>query len=501
MRFGAAAVAAVLVFAVGAAAADPVLRLVSQDATTVTLGWDPVSGAEGFRFSSSGSSRRSHTWDGARTSVRFAKADSYMVERIDTSVTGVYPGTSPPPSPAEGANLWVWNGGFGSCEDSPTLSAFDAAKSCRNLDAANNVCDAGDVVYVRTANAYAGETITDSNSRSGMCTIEPEPGTGKIRVTTDVAFGVPGGDGPDWLTVRGVQCGPATFTNEAELFVWDDTDSVVLDGWDCASFDIFSDGGVTVSNGDWGPCGSSASRKCVPRVARSNVSLVGNAFHDIQCGTGSAAQCNLYHTDGLAIFGGSNITLRGNVFYRNDITNVRIQTCCGNVPLANLVIDTNVFMRPCIDAGTGANCTGAFRSDGVDVDSSVPGLVVRFNTFADQAYLQCTGPSGCGTAANPALVMGNIMSAPDGMCSTPNTTLSYNAFNAWGGGSGARCGTNRMGSYPAMVNASNTAMPPDAHLVGPVGNADDLVVSGCAGVDMDGSPRQGSVCDAGADNR
>lgn len=55
------------------------LRVVAETATTITLGWDHVE-CDGFRFTHP-SGRRSHTWDGTRTSVRFSKADgTYHVE-------------------------------------------------------------------------------------------------------------------------------------------------------------------------------------------------------------------------------------------------------------------------------------------------------------------------------------------------------------------------------------------------------------------------------------
>lgn len=73
------------------------LRLVSETSTTITLGWDPVPGAIGYRFSSEKHARLAHTWDPARASVRFAKGSSwYKVEALEVKDTGTYP------SPADG---------------------------------------------------------------------------------------------------------------------------------------------------------------------------------------------------------------------------------------------------------------------------------------------------------------------------------------------------------------------------------------------------------------
>lgn len=66
------------------------VRLVSETATTITLGWDPIPGAAGFRFTSE-KGRISHTWDGSRTTVKFAKGSSwYRVESLSATVVGEY---------------------------------------------------------------------------------------------------------------------------------------------------------------------------------------------------------------------------------------------------------------------------------------------------------------------------------------------------------------------------------------------------------------------------
>lgn len=93
------AIAAVgfLVLAAGGAAADTfAVRLVSEDATTITLVWAPQSGY-GYLFSSAGV-LRSRTNDPSRSSVRFAKVDpaSYDVDVIVKGANGHYPAATPP---------------------------------------------------------------------------------------------------------------------------------------------------------------------------------------------------------------------------------------------------------------------------------------------------------------------------------------------------------------------------------------------------------------------
>jgi hypothetical protein len=84
-----------MLFGVDRAAAGLTLRKLSEDATTITLGWDPVAGI-GYRFTrSAANGRYSHTWDPTRSSARFSKDSGwYAVEAMGLSASGVYP---PPP--------------------------------------------------------------------------------------------------------------------------------------------------------------------------------------------------------------------------------------------------------------------------------------------------------------------------------------------------------------------------------------------------------------------
>ena len=68
------------------------LTKVGEDAATVTLAWQPVPGAAGYRFSSSAvPGKRSHTWDGSRSTVRFARVPAggcYRVEALGVVADG-----------------------------------------------------------------------------------------------------------------------------------------------------------------------------------------------------------------------------------------------------------------------------------------------------------------------------------------------------------------------------------------------------------------------------
>lgn len=75
-----------------------VLRKVSEDNTTITLAWDAVPGADGFRFTAEKQPKPSHTWDGSRTAARFAKGSAwYKVEALNVQDEGMWPLVDPGP--------------------------------------------------------------------------------------------------------------------------------------------------------------------------------------------------------------------------------------------------------------------------------------------------------------------------------------------------------------------------------------------------------------------
>lgn len=86
------------VAAAAASAATFPLRVVAEDADTITLGWDKQSGVDGYRFFLD-TQAVSRTFDPARTSVRFRKGSSYGVAPLtvtqgETSVLPVSRHTS-----------------------------------------------------------------------------------------------------------------------------------------------------------------------------------------------------------------------------------------------------------------------------------------------------------------------------------------------------------------------------------------------------------------------
>lgn len=75
------------------------VRKLKEDASSITLGWTPVPGVDGYRFWSAGI-LRSRTCDPKRDNVKFSKGqEPYVVEAVVFSGqdSGSYPPNAPPP--------------------------------------------------------------------------------------------------------------------------------------------------------------------------------------------------------------------------------------------------------------------------------------------------------------------------------------------------------------------------------------------------------------------
>jgi hypothetical protein len=75
---------------------------------------------------------------------------------------------------SETANIWVDTNG-GTCTDSASLVAYSDAAACSTWDAANDTCEAGDLVKVRPG-SYPDQFLTGSNGRASNCVVDTEDG-------------------------------------------------------------------------------------------------------------------------------------------------------------------------------------------------------------------------------------------------------------------------------------------------------------------------------------
>ena len=323
------------------------------------------------------------------------------------------------------------------------------------------------------AGVYPSQEISEDPAKASATPVVFQPSGGAVTVagTLDFGQGQFGRRGPKGVTVRNMKV--------EVIRAWDGTDGLVWDNIDALRFDA-SGKNITIRGSDFGPCqaprdGDSA---CVSRIAgpaTANVVLEDSSVHEVT----STDPVN-YHVDGLAIFGGENILIRRNRFYGNHVTNIRVQNCCGNLPIRNLTLENNWF-------GVPLQANGLPRTDGINLDSSIPGLVIRFNSFAEG-----TGPWFA--AAQPDTVFtGNLFQ--NGSCAA-GVTYSYNVFIPFSEWSGVEpCGpTDKKASTFGYVNPAGF----DFHIRGDSPAVGASSGSKCVHDDID---RQSRVlrCDAGAD--
>ena len=73
------------------------LTKVAETSSTITLGWDAVPDAIGYRFTAERLAKPSHTWNPEVDTVKFSKGSSwYKVEALSAQETGEYPPPLPP---------------------------------------------------------------------------------------------------------------------------------------------------------------------------------------------------------------------------------------------------------------------------------------------------------------------------------------------------------------------------------------------------------------------
>jgi len=318
--------------------------------------------------------------------------------------------------------------------------------------------------------AAPGETITVP---AGTYPSETVSGT-KTAPVTFVMAGPVAVNGTLRVEAHNVTFEGGTQMKVTYLLVFGGT-NVVASGIDGTHFDIFdTNGPVVISGGDWGPCQAPRDDpSCLSRIGSgSNVTIEGNSFHNI-----TSTDLANFHVDGMAVFGGANNVVRRNRYFGNMITNIRVQNCCGNPAISNLTIEGNSFQAA-------VNGQGGKNANGIDIDSTVPGLKIRFNSFEQGTYIQNTAPSNSG-----AQYTGNLYSH---VSCLPGVTYAYNVFVPW---------SDTQGQSGCSATDTKVASLGYALFPGLVAGAPGIDRGGvsCSGLDLDGNARpQGAACDAGA---
>jgi len=332
------------------------------------------------------------------------------------------------------------------------------------------VAAAGATVLVAPG-TYPNQEISEDPAKLTGASVVFEPAGGAVTINGTLDFGQDqyGRKGPKGVTVRNM--------NVTYLRSWEGSERLLWENIDSVHFDMNAKNS-TVRGGDYGPCQAPRDDpSCLSRISgtSSNVLVENASFHNV-----TSTDLANYHVDGMAIFGGENVTIRGNKFYANMITNIRVQNCCGNLQIKNLLIEDNWFAAPLQGDNVSTN------ANGIDIDNAIPGLKIRFNSFAEGGYPQIA------TAQPDAQLTGNLLTHVS--CVT-GVTYSYNVFKPWSEFQGQSPCSSTDKKVTSLGYASGgfrlaTSSP-----------AIDYVPMsiGCPAKDLDGTARPlGPGCDAGA---
>ena len=378
-------------------------------------------------------------------------------------------------------------------------------------------------------------------------------------------------NGPRWIKLQSMSNHQGVWqqnpTTDAGVRSNWSTEDVILDDMKIVKVDIQGSLRVTVQNSDLFGCKANLANQCLNRTSgmlrddnvtfeSRGLKFLNNLIHDQNAG-GVLGECgdpnDTCHVDGLAVFshqGTDRMIVRGNKFWGNGVASLVVQIN-GAGKTENVTIENNWVGPGCSGRPALTIPADSCHKDAIEIRSNISGLIVRFNSMAwaqdpegrTGSGISCTASTGgqtiygCGTAASPAWIVGNITSAANGSfngqgtasgCGLRNAQFHYNVirqFNAGASNPPAPCnvtsaGDNYTGANNVFVNDTNganfvnngsegTTAAMDLHLNAsapspPLNFVPTSQANGCGSdgiqTDFDGQSRpQGTACDAGAD--
>ena len=401
------------------------------------------------------------------------------------------------------ANFWVDTNG-GTCARSATPAAYVDATACATLNAAYQAASLGDSVLIK-AGAYDAQTIDDEPTKdtTGLAAdvvFDEAAGESASFPSITLGTGLQTNTGPDHLTIKNVE-----LTGDSSLTIWgDETWDVTFDAVDMKSFYMNGVQDVTIKNSDIGPLtisspvGPGNSKIDGGTPANNNVTIgPGNVFHEYVFGStciayGGANDC---HGEALIIFGGTNINVKGNWFWKNETYDVMLQPIGAGTP--SITIENNWFGRTQNAGGTCCG-NGAQRGTAVCLCFNNPtGVLVRGNSFASGESLVF---ENTGTATN-VRATGNIF----GVSASCISGVTY-TYNTWTGGTPCTGTGNTTMAVLPYVNTSDVGAG-NYHLTGAETTAADNAWTPTTGddaltddYDLQSRP-QDATKDIGSDDR
>jgi hypothetical protein len=453
----------------------------------------------------------------------------------------------------ESGQAQIWVGAAGSCEDSATPVPYNAATACNTFDAANDTCDNGDTVRVKTG-SYGDQTLTGSNSRTSNCLFKPEDDSGAT-YTVDGTFFV--GDGtvgtaPQRVTISGVTGGEfgsglGGTCPDCRYMIWirEGSRFIRVEDSTVGSVQIFGGQDIEVVGNDLGPCRArTVSTSNVTQgeagcafnkvdnfgIRPTNILYEDNLMHDYDLsqscfsiangGTNTAGQpdCHWRAWWCIACF---NVTFRGNVIRDSKEAPALANTGQPFLGTNTFLIENN-FFGPGVAYGSGSgtyggrnyNAEGGMEIGWCSTDASVLAYdngIVRFNSSYTNngPWIYPADGGGSGSTLCDDSEIGDIewygnIGERQGCRTAAGVVYRYNISN-----NGSPCDATDTGSVTiSSLYSSHTTQPgrTSYELAGGTNTADNYVptatLSGCPSTDRGGTSRpQATNCDAGADER
>lgn len=399
------------------------------------------------------------------------------------------------------ANLWV-TASAGSCTRSATPVDFAGSASpdarCGDFSTAYQAAACGDTVYVK-AGSYSGQTVNRDSSKdacSSRVVIAGAPGE-SVTVNGDLNSGQGGAfplptQGADHVEFKDFALNGGMYVIGSPLTDFHAT-NIDANG----RFTIQGAEDSSITGGDWGPCTATQIAPACPMLIEADSSITnngllieGNTFHDVRC-DGQEWDC---HIECMKINGGTNLTIRGNVYRDCALYDIFLKSEHDN-DFSGLLIENNQFDATWNEASGGAS---QGRTQAVSFSCGAGELTnatIRFNSFHEASVLS-PDEDGCGRNSNVSLV-GNIIGGT--ACSEGvGQTWSYNVFLGSDPCSGT--GNTTVSDFPYV----DENFDGNFRLAGSATVIDNLVPTsaGCPTTDIDGDARPaGTNCDAGMDER
>lgn len=409
------------------------------------------------------------------------------------------------------ANIWVDLNG-GTCTDSATLVEYTDAAACGTWDAANDTCEAGDLIRVK-AGDYPDQVLSGANGRGSACTLDSEEGQ-EANVNPELVENV----SASWLTLRDftIVSGETEHngtSGNASVGMWNrgGADNVIWDNVDVtgpyALIDMKGDN-VTHRNSE---IGDADNTNATPRLCGddqepvqisegTNILIEKNTYHpffpeEVQANCGGS---DVYHLETFRVWDTTdNLILRSNWFDDGDGSqSARISFSRGGCPEVTCPTSINYKF---INNYFGDICCGYSAPDVIFGDNEdCVGIVFAYNFFKN-------GSAGitanCGTQTGMVYV-GNMANQNGGSCPVGGSpTIAGNLFVGTSAGSCTGI-TWLTDASPTDWSAYNLTGSPLAALTGtsPSINAGENThcTTYTANLDREGQARTG-VCDVGPD--